>query len=145
MAQLIAYCKYFSRVLKAGFGRDKAVSATVFQEERNDVRLPYRLVAFELGGAPSQEVKVTRINLPELLAELEHLGRRHLSGGGHGDIYRDRIARVYETKKGTPTVFVIKPDMCRYWTRSAGLHDADEVALDIFRWHQAATRSKVTS
>ncbi len=31
--QLAAYCRYFARVLKAGFGQDKPVCATIFQDD----------------------------------------------------------------------------------------------------------------
>jgi hypothetical protein len=144
--QLTAYCRYFIRVLKAGFGRDKAIAATIFQEDEKDSPLPYRLVAFELGGVAGQEIEFARIKLPELLNEFDRLGRAGLNGGSsRGHIYRHRVARVYGSPDGTPTVFIIKPDMCRYWTRSAGLSDADEVALDLFRWHQAATRPELAS
>ncbi len=27
-----------------------------------------------------------------------------------------------------PRLYVIKPDTCRYWTQSAALNDADEIA-----------------
>jgi hypothetical protein len=30
-----------------------------------------------------------------------------------------------------PTIYLIKPDKIRYWTRSMALRDADEVAADI--------------
>ena len=140
--QLTAYCEYFIRVLKAGFGRDKTVTAIIFQEDEKDSPLPYRLVAFELGGMMSQDIRVNRIKLPELFTELERLGGSHR---GRGQIYRQRVARVYESPRGNPTVFVIKPDLCRYWTRSAGLGDADEVALDLFRWYQAAIQSEIAS
>ena len=50
-------------------------------------------------------------------------------------IYR-RIARFYtEFMDGgdrIPTGFVIKPNETRYWTRSAAMRDADDIAADIF-------------
>jgi hypothetical protein len=142
--QLIAYCRYFTRVLKAGFGRDKAITATIFQEEDRDAPLPYRLVAFELGRATDREVGVTRIKLPELLNEFDRLDRHQQKGRpGHSGIYHQRVARVYESLNGTPTVFVIKPDMRRHWTRSAGLSDADDVSLDLFRWQQAGASPEI--
>jgi hypothetical protein len=33
-----------------------------------------------------------------------------------------------------PTIYLIKPDKIRYWTRSMALRDADEVAADIMTW-----------
>jgi hypothetical protein len=43
-----------------------------------------------------------------------------------------------------PTIFVIKPDMRGYWTRSNALNDGDEVAADLFNWTQASLHSEVT-
>lgn len=137
--QLTAYCQYFGRVLKAGFGSDKEIGATIFQETESDSLLPYRIVAFELGKSGKQAVEVSRMKHLQLYEELRRLGRRE-SGVNpiHGNVCRYRIARVYETINGVPTVFIIKPDMCRYWTRSSGLVDADDVALDLNRWAQAS-------
>lgn len=140
-AQLNAYCTYFMHVLKAGFGRDKAIKATIFQEEESRARLPYRLVAFELGGKRDEGIVIARMKLPQLLSEFDKLNRSRVESGS--GIYQQRVARVYETLNNIPTVFMIKPDMRRYWTRSAGLSDADEVALDLFNWRQATESSEV--
>jgi hypothetical protein len=130
---LKSYCEYFIRVLKAGFGEDKPIHATIFQEAGTS--LPYRLLAFALGGSAKSTVKVTRLHSPGLLKEFERLNRswkeRHA-----GDIYHERVARVYDGTGSTPTIFIVKPDSVRYWTRSAGLLDADEVAFDLVRWQQ---------
>ena len=99
--------------------------------------MPYRLVAFELGSDKSGTSTV-RMKLPELLKELEQVGSKT-----HGIVYRHRVARVYETLNGKPTIFLIKPDMRSYWTRSAALNDADDVASDLFHWTQATFRSEV--
>lgn len=139
--QLVAYCEYFVRVLKAGFGHDKGITATIFQEPFG--HLPYRLVAFELGRAADEQIAVRRVDAPELIRKLEQLNVRWRERRPNGGLYSERLARVYDSSSGVPTVFVVKPDMIRYWTRSAGLGDADEVALDLFRWHQAAKRAEV--
>ena len=141
-SNLRAYCEYFIRVLKAGFGRDKAITTTIFQGER-DAPLPYRLVSFELGGA-ANTVNVVSIKTVALLHELERLDSSvQQSGVGRRGIYNERVARIYDSSSGTPTIFIVKPDMGRYWTRSAGLYDADEVALDLFRWKQAEPKMEL--
>lgn len=139
-SNLRAYCEYFTRVLKAGFGRDKAITATIFQGER-DAPLPYRLVSFELGGA-ANTVNVASIKTAALLHELERLdSSMHQSGVGRRGIYNERVARIYDSSSGIPTIYIIKPDMARYWTRSVGLYDGDEVALDLFRWKQTSPKA----
>jgi hypothetical protein len=136
------YCEYFIRVLKAGFGSNKAVCATIFHEIS---RLPYRLVAFHLNKEASEAVRIHNIDDRKLLEELETLNSTWLAQKKtmSGSIYSQRIVRIYDEENGTPTIYIVKPDAYRYWTRSMGLHDADEVAADFARWksesHRAAT------
>ena len=141
---LSKFCEYFIRVLKAGFGRDKNITATIFQETGTDL-LPYRLVAFELNRSSDKPYNVMPLNTSELLAEMETLNQtwlrsRKTSGGS---IYHQRIARIYEYRDGVPTIFILKPDARRYWTRSMGLHDGDEVAADFMHWQQAQNRGQI--
>src|ERR1017187_2568139 len=133
--QLRQYCEYFIRVLKAGFGQDKQISATIFQEKDLGF-LPFRLIAFELDQVTAPSVQVKTLDTPELLAELEVLNKTWLKSrtGKTGNIYHQRVARIYDNRGKVPTIFIIKPDACRYWTRSMGLHDADEVAADFLSW-----------
>ncbi len=138
-ALLIAYCVYFTRVLAAGFGADRPVTARIFHQASGR-RLPYRLVAFELGGR-DQSIKVESIESGALLQRLERLDYDNQESGRRRGIYHERVARIYNNGSGTPTIYILKPDRARYWTRSQGLHDADEVALDIFQWLQR-TRPK---
>jgi N-6 DNA Methylase len=138
-SHLSTYCEYLIRVLKAGFGQDKAITATIFQGDQ-DALLPYRLVAFELGGTVKQAVRVAPIKTPALLHELERLdGSMQLSGRRRG-IYNERVTRIYDSSNGIARIFIVKPDMARYWTRSVALHDGDEVALDLFQLQQAAPK-----
>ncbi len=100
--------------------------------------MPYRLVAFALGDEAENEVEIKDIKSKALLEEFERINRKLIAGTGSGGIYNQRVARIYEANDGIPTVFVIKPDQKRFWTRSMGLKDGDEVALDLFRWQQQA-------
>ena len=136
--ELRAYCEYFSRVLKAGFGQDKHISATVFQETGKDF-LPYRLIAFELNQPSSENFLVASLETSALLDELETLNQTWLRGRESlgGSIYHQRVVRIYDYRDGVPTIFILKPDARRYWTRSMGLHDADEVAGDFNSWQNA--------
>jgi hypothetical protein len=136
--ELRAYCEYFIRVLKAGFGQDKHISATVFQEAGKDF-LPYRLIAFELNQPSRKMFQVMPLETSALLNELEALNRTWLQGRKTlgGSIYHQRVVRIYDYRDGVPTIFMLKPDARRYWTRSMGLHDADEVAGDFVSWQNA--------
>jgi hypothetical protein len=128
-AFLRAYCMYFSRVLKSGFGLDKAVCSTIFRTVEEDI--PYRLVAFELCKAGNSEICVRDMVSSELLREFSRLGEQVKGAGG---LFGQRVARIYDASSGVPTIFLIKPDQKRFWTRSMGLQDADDVAVDLFRW-----------
>ena len=129
-----SYCAYFLRVLKAGFGNGKPAMATVFRCPNE--RMPYRLVAFVLGSNSANDIEVKNIRSSALLKEFERM--RQKAKSRNGGIYNERIARIYEARNGVPTIFVIKPDQKRFWTRSMGLQDGDEVALDLFSWQQHA-------
>jgi type I restriction-modification system DNA methylase subunit len=134
--ELTEYCKYFIRVIKAGFGQNKHVCATIFQESQRDY-LPIRLVAIHLNQPIHEGIKIEKIDSPELLKRLNQLNETFMQqkDSDSGGIFYQRIARVYDTFDcdglKVPTVYLIKPDKVRYWARSMGLHDADEVGADI--------------
>jgi hypothetical protein len=115
---------------------DKTVTATIFRQKQGGA-LPYRLVAFELGKKVNNGVSVEEIKAEALIKELERLDLSRAKSS-RPVLHNGRHARIYEGSGGSPTIFVVKPDMARYWTRSAGLSDGDEIALDLFRWQQAA-------
>jgi hypothetical protein len=134
--ELTLYCEYFLRGLKAGFGQDKQVCATIFQEQSN-THIPIRLVAIYLNRPDCEGVHIKPIDSSNLLEELEKLNQLCLEKGDieNGGIFYQRVARVYDSVQlnglKVPTVYLIKPDKIRYWTRSMALRDADEVVADI--------------
>lgn len=133
-SHLRSYCAYLLRVLTAGFGHRGTASAKIFRCLSE--RMPYRLVAVALGGNEPDKVGVQDVRSDVLLQEMERLDRteREATRGGRSD----RVFRVYEVSEGVPTIFLLKPDQKRYWTRSVALEDGDEVALDLFLWQQQA-------
>ncbi len=136
---LRAYCEYFVRVLKAGFGNGKSASATIYQTTSEF--MPYRLIAFELGANVQSTIQVREIPAGALLEQFGQLDLKDKSSGG--GIFNQRIARIYDASTGVPTVFIIKPDQKRFWTRSMGLRDGDDVALDLFTWQQQAMSDRL--
>ena len=73
-----------------------------------------------------------------LIKELKRLSVAHPTGKPR--MLGQRLARFYDASSGTPTIFILKPDAVRYWTRSMALNDADAVSADLFQW-MAASRS----
>jgi len=142
--ELRLYCTFFMRVLQGGFGGDKAVSATIFSA-KHGARLPYRLIAFQLGGAPGGVIEISTIEQSELLLEFERLdlvaqGASNVRRG----IYHERVARIYDGTSGKPMIYIVKPDLARYWTRSSALNDGDAVALDLFKWQRGSKGEDTT-
>ena len=139
-----AYCEYVTHVLQAGFGEDKNISATIFTEG-SESQLPVRLVAFHLNAPGKPFIHSEKIDSQELIERLQALDATYLKsekGGIQGGIFYQRVARVYDTVdidgKKVPTVFIIKPDQIRYWTRSMAMRDADEIAGDIMFWSDSS-------
>ena len=69
--QLSSYCAYFARVLKAAFGQDKAIHATIFQEEK--ITRACLIDWWLSNGSGSSGTSTVRMRLPELLKELEQV------------------------------------------------------------------------
>ncbi|NEP80897.1 MAG: SAM-dependent DNA methyltransferase, partial [Okeania sp. SIO3B3] len=130
------YCEYFLRVMKAGFGQDKNICATIFQE-RTETILPIRLVAIYLNSSHKEGVKIESIDSPELLEELSKLNRLFSpqENTENVSIFYQRVAKIYDSVQlngeTIPTIYFVKPDKIRYWTRSMALRDADEVAAEL--------------
>jgi hypothetical protein len=148
---LAAYSDYFIRVLRAGFGQDKRISATIFREE-SETLVPVRLVAIHLDTPGESFVRVENITSPLLIERLKKLDAEFLeflksrNRCAEGGIFYQRVARVYDTMlvggREVPTVFIVKPDQVRYWTRSMAMRDADEVAEDVMLWQEESGSKK---
>ena len=138
---ITAYCEHVIRVLQSGFGSNKVVDATIFSTP-ND-QLPFRLVAFKLSQSETSDIDVREVRTAELLTQLSKLAESFQADGG--SIFHQRIGRVYQVVDETPTIFLIKPDEKRFWTRSTGLNDGDEIALDLFRFQEHPRLQKVGS
>lgn len=136
--ELSEYCKYFIRVIKAGFGQEKQVCATIFREPISSDCLPVRLVAIHLNHSVHEGVKIETIDSQLLIERLQRLNKVFLTQRPSqvGGIFYQRVARLYESIEWNgvkvPTIYLIKPDRIRYWTCSMALRDADEVTADIF-------------
>ena len=129
---LSEYGDLFSRVIAAAYGDDGRVQMDVFAEEGS--ALPVRLVRFVVGPAVEPGRTTDYVPSPEL---------RRLLSVAYQEARADhsnslRVARAYETVnvggQAHLAVTLIKPDEVRYWTRSAGIRDADRFAADVALW-----------
>lgn len=136
-SQLGAYCDWFMKVLKAGFGEDKAIQATVYVE-RAHPRLPMRMIVFRLNAA-DPGLKYVTIQDEQLFEELRKIAETEQKREGVSVVH-ERVIRFYgSADDGSLEVVLIKPDQYRYWTRSIALRDADVVGSDILLHAAAAS------
>ncbi len=133
-AVLKDYCGHFMRVLKAGFGADRTIRATIFSHQADQRPLPYRLVGFRLCEDGNDGIDVESLESGVLLQRMESLDRQ--DGRKRRGLYEGKAFRLYDGRAGAPMIFVLKPDMTRHWLRSIALEDGDDVSLDLFRWRQ---------
>jgi N-6 DNA Methylase len=134
--QFKQYCDYFLKVIKAGFGHNKKACATIFQDIGN-YSTPVSLVAIHLNHSVNEGIKTQQIDSHLLLARLNKLNELFISqeNSEEGGIFYQRVARIYDSVLidgiNVPTIYLVKPNRVRYWTRSMALRDADEVVADI--------------
>lgn len=137
-SELHDYCDWFLQVLCAGFGEDKAICATIFEESSNlQQLLPIRLVAIHLDWPGRKSITVETLEGGQLTERLRRVHSLLMEDSDQVISFR-RIARVFDVLedkgKRIPTIFIAKLDQARYWSRSIALRDADEVSQEIMQW-----------
>jgi hypothetical protein len=151
---LLRYADFFLKTLHATFGKERAVRATVFEESKGHSHLPVRMVAIHLDWPQrprlltkeSMEPNQLRSKLARFYAEQLTARTRDGAPITSGLGFR-RVARIFMTHAADDgakiaTVLFVKPDQRRYWTRSQGLRDADELAAAIFTNRQQRIAAK---
>jgi type I restriction-modification system DNA methylase subunit len=141
VSELVNYARHFTRVVKSTFGKANNVCATVFEEPLGSHRLPVRMVAIHLDWPEHEPVKIEQIEADGLMDMLrkfysdsmEKKARAHDSAG----LGFQRIAFLFHTHRTEQgrvrSLYIIKPDQRRYWTRSLGLRDADQLSDAILK------------
>ncbi len=144
------YATYFCRVVTATFGPDKAVCATVFEESPGQPHLPVRVIAIHLDWPDHKAVKTERFEAEGLSERLNQfysscLGKPTNAVPSTG-MYFQRVAFLFqmhdEANRRVHSLYIIKPDECRYWTRSLAMRDADQLSSAIL---QAASQGSTVS
>lgn len=151
---LLQYADFFIKTLRATFGTERAVRATVFEEAAGEPQLPVRMVAIHLDWPNRRQLcKKEQMQAGELRRELAKFYEQQLTvrsrdgqpiSSGLGFRRVARIFVIQEADDGTriPTVLFVKPDQRRYWSRSQGLRDADELAATIVMKQQNRVATK---
>ncbi len=147
-SMLKEYCHFFLSVLKAGFGEDKPICATIFTTG-SDTTLPYCVVAIHLDWSKDKQISYECLQKQESLLKLADLDFA-FQRQRNDTIYYRRVCRVYcntqvldhGAERNIPTVFLIKPNQVRYWTQAGALRDADEVVADLVHWSELGPSAK---
>jgi hypothetical protein len=87
---------------------------------------PLSVVSARLVDKSKKSVEITYFRDNELEEILNKLDRPLIEEPSPS-VYIRRILRRYSGY----TVYIVKPNQMRYWTKSAALHDADETYADI--------------
>ena len=140
-AQIVSYCELLVSCLRAGSGAECNASAAMLGDGSGSSG-PVRLIAVYLGQSKATTVVEKVVAGEQIVALLKKLDeqcfRADPSGGG---IFYRRTARVHDLTQVTlangksakiPTVYIVKPNKLRYWTLSAAMADADDLAADIW-------------
>jgi hypothetical protein len=139
---LTAYGDVIVRVLNAAYGGDKCTRVMIFGDSATEL-LPARLVVISLDGQGSSGVQIQRMQSKELRTQIGRLYRAEPDMRGK-KIPRGRAVRTYEIVSSLGEralqIAIIKPDQIGYWTKSAALQDADEIASDLMRWASISER-----
>lgn len=133
--ELSEYATAFIRVVRGTFGRERKVAATIYTESQT-ARLPVRMITVRLDAPEGKPISVERIQADGLLDRLSEFhahqlqhGARGSSAGGSGF---QRVAYLFHPGSEADTrvmnLTIVKPDECRYWTRSMAMRDADQLA-----------------
>lgn len=152
---LVLYCEYFVNVITSGFGRP--LSATVFCDNTatNSNHLSIQIVGFHFDLPRREPISFADIGRHgDLLSMLMDMDNKYLANHDprNGGIFYQRVARIYDEYTDlttdrqikSPSVFIVKPNRIRYWSRSAALKDADIVAADLVTWGRSRAMSQIS-
>ncbi len=141
------YGSMFGRVLRAGFGHDKRIRTTIYEVSDTAAAPPVHLVAVHLGWPEADDgVHFENVKTPDLIGRLIALAHQVERRSSDGRTIRRRVFHVYDTVRcgavRVPSVFLGKPNLARYWTRSMAMRDADIVSADLLRLAAMRQRSR---
>jgi hypothetical protein len=122
--ELISIIRPFLQTL-----RERVLVAEVIEV----INSPLQVVKFSFLPAPEPEHIVQTTQAQELKAVLNRIAE-HLPQQIADQIYTRRDLRIYTGQD----IYIVKPAQKRYWSRSAGLNDADLILSEHLRVNRAA-------
>jgi hypothetical protein len=139
-SELRVFAEYVMRVLGAAFGAQFQSSATLFVESDEQAPLAVRMIAIHLARGQEQGIRTIRASHGQLYEQLREFEGRSKQQEAAGLSFVPKAARLYDfvDQEGAriPTVFLIRPDEVRFWTRAEALQEGDEIARDLLTWSE---------
>ena len=141
------YCETLMETLAHAYGADKSLGVRIWSEnEVSDAeRLPMRYVSVTFDVDRERGLQIQPLENRALRQRILEL-HRQLQNGRENEGY-SRQVREYTPfdgeHEGGLVLNILKPDLLRYWTRSAALRDADDIARDFWSWQNAAEAAGV--
>ena len=139
-SQIRIFAEYVIRVVAAAFGARFQPTASLFAESDEQAPLAVRMIAIHLTREADQEIRTIRATHKELYEQLRDFERRSKQDDAAGLSFVPKAVRLYDfvERDGArvPTVFLIRPDEVRFWTRAEALQEGDEIARDLLTWSE---------
>lgn len=133
-SDVVEYAHTLTRVLEAAYGDAVPAAVEVLEEER-DVHLPVRVAQVAIGQGVVPGVSLRTV---ESRAAYDHLAAVYAETlAVDGRCVTDYRPATLGGHKAV-VVTLVKPDLVRYWTRSAALRDADALVADLGVWRTSA-------
>ncbi|MTJ46845.1 class I SAM-dependent DNA methyltransferase [Dolichospermum sp. UHCC 0259] len=125
-SDLEAYTLSFMSVIEPFFDtlKERSIAADIF----DIANTPLQVVKFSILPYPGREQVVQTVQAEDLITVLKSIAKQlPLKLGDR--VFTRRNLKVYVGEN----IYIIKPCQLRYWSRSAGLNDADSVLLENLR------------
>jgi type I restriction-modification system DNA methylase subunit len=123
---LEAYALHFMSVIEPFFDtlKERSIVADIF----DIANTPLQVVKFSIVPYPGREQVVQTVHADDLITVLKSIAKQLLSKLADR-VFTRRNLKVYVGEN----IYIIKPCQLRYWSRSAGLNDADAVLAENLR------------
>lgn len=123
---LEAYALHFMSVIEPFFDtlKERSIVADIF----DIANTPLQVVKFSIVPYPGREQVVQTVQAEDLITVLKSIAKQLLSKLADR-VFTRRNLKVYVGEN----IYIIKPCQLRYWSRSAGLNDADAVLAENLR------------
>jgi type I restriction-modification system DNA methylase subunit len=123
---LESYALHFMSVIEPFFDtlKERSIVADIF----DIANTPLQVVKFSIVPYPGREQVVQTVHADDLITVLKSIAKQ-LPSKLADRVFTRRNLKVYVGEN----IYIIKPCQLRYWSRSAGLNDADAVLLENLR------------